>query len=1231
MSAWPSVRIGRALDGWRRYSSERAQCPGCAANSEPKPAHELCRHKAHEHGELVACRKLEAEPAGWKRLRTDSKGCAVYFVPRDLAAPAPFERATREQRKPQAPKLAGEELVEFVEALTSAAPQLARVHRSDVEEFYRSRAVPFDPRLYCVGPSKLEALDVVKHLRARGRLVQGAPGVVGDRGEEVLVVHKRGEAWEFTLDAEGRRVGWSRRLLRPDKSKREAKSPAPCNSSQHLHHSLAWRARVAERGVLVVTEGTRKANEIARRTGLAAVGAPGVDLARVVRAELEALLRSTRPGLVLLAPDFADLRNGERGDEVRRAVSGWAWIVELVREWGGEVRGLTWERDEKGLDDVLAALNYEGDGLPTDVRARTWSEYLEAFRWLDVSLVAPASESETRPREVSAFTPQRPTREIVRTAEDAQRVSREIAASWTSGENALHFAGWPGLGKTVALGRVELERLATRSKGYECGVGVHALPTREIVREKASALREQARERGLEVEVVELLGKSWETESPWTCAAPARAQQRAELRRPSCAGCELKANCESTEGNYRHTRAGVVRLVKKAARGGRPVLVVGTFGALRDLREIPDEAPLVLDDVPVFESIFTRCAIKSSDLRSALERLGSWLASKSDAPSFPIGEEGDVAEVHVAPFVRGVLEAIGSRSARRNVEAFVRNYEPAFLEALRAGRVRPSYEGWSWEDSWPDDGHDGRPAFSSLALDSAREILRDGGTFEMRRLRTKHDFELVLPSRFGSSELLERVRAGRVAWLSVAPLAPTIAEGLGVRSELVHANPEHLELVVGEHAILGLDGRERLESFGRTLDGDAIVRQFVSLLESSGSWNLGAIVSKADHAALDELAVFVRVVHYGAGHASTDKLADCELVVVRRHARPYDELTFEARCWRALLGLPESALAGKVALEPRRWSDASTPVASCVPADPLERELLEADEAGFMLNALGRARPLTATSRRLVLVLNGRPFNLHGASVRVAPLAVVARELGVELELPTEDSRKRSTAAANASKAVETARLLERARELVEGNPFASHRWLAAELGIKERRARRLLEQVQAPTLGQLAPLLGTVRGLLEARGKIRPPSHRDTETASKPSGAELSALPTVEAVVEELGEYAPTSRTVRTHLGAIREALRTGSPLLPRRSDKAAGLAAVLRAAAHLLERDAFELVPEPAPSNVRPMRAPLRLAVGLAVPSFASPPSPELDFPPCSTTTPSSNRSVSSSLHWD
>jgi hypothetical protein len=245
-----------------------------------------------------------------------------------------------------------------------------------------------------------------------------------------------------------------------------------------------------------------------------------------------------------------------------------------------------------------------------------------------------------------------------------------------------------------------------------------------------------------------------------------------------------------------------------------------------------------------------------------------------------------------------------------------------------------------------------------------------------------------------------------------------------------------------------------------------------------------------------------------------------------------------------------------------------------------------------------------------VYLLNGRPFNLHGASVRLAPLEEVAGELGVELALPDEDSRARSFAAANAAKATKQAELLARAVELVEENPLASRRWLADRLGVSERHARRLLEQVQAPNAGQLAPLLGTVRGLVEARGKLGPTSHREGEELSKRGGADLSALPKVEAIVEELGEFAPTSRTVRTHLAAVSEALRTGSPLIPRRSDAAAGLAAVLRAVARILEREAFELIPERAPSSVHLLRPSLPLAVGQGVPL-----PPSWSSPPCET----------------
>jgi len=950
--------------------------------------------------------------------------------------------------------------------------------------------------------------------------------------------------------------------------------------------------------VLVVTEGARKANEIARRTGFAVVGAPGVDLGGAVERELRAAIQATRPALVLVAADWADLRDGERGDEVRRAVSGWAWLVELVKEHGGEVRGATWERDEKGLDDVLAALEYEGEGLPADVLARPWSEYLAAFRWRDVSRATPTSESERGLSVASEFASQAPTRELVRNGDDARRVSAEIAESWTPGVSSLHFAGWPGLGKTVALGRVELERLASRSKGYECGVAAHALPTREIVSEKANALREQARERGLEVEVVELLGRH-EASFPWRCDAPARARLRAELRHPSCLGCELKAACESTAGHYRYTRAEVVRVVKAVRDGGRPVLVVGTFEALRFLRELPVEAPLVLDDVPAFSSLFTGHKLKPADLRSALERVEDWIEFHREGASLPLREVGDVPEVLVAPFVAGVLHRLCSLGARREVEKFVREYDPAFRDALREGRVRAGHEGWSWEDYRSEDGPDGRPAFASFVLELAREIL-DGSSFELHRVPREHALELVLPDR----RMLERVLAGRVAWLSVATLPPSVALGLKVRSELVHANPEHLELVVAEHRLLGLDGRERLESFGRTLDGDEIVRQLVRKVAATGR-NVGAVLSKGDH---EELADLESVVHYGAGHASTDKLAGCDDLLVRRFARPYAALAFEARSWRGLLGL-EPVEASELAREPRRWTASSPAVWSCVPADPLERELLESDEAASMLNAIGRARPLSAEGRRRVYLLNGRPFNLHGASVRLAPLEEVAGELGVELALPDEDSRARSFAAANAAKATKQAELLARAVELVEENPLASRRWLADRLGVSERHARRLLEQVQAPNAGQLAPLLGTVRGLVEARGKLGPTSHGEGE-APISGGADLSALPNVEAIVEELGEFAPTSRTVRTHLAAVSEALRTGSPLIPRRSDAAAGLAAVLRAVARILEREAFELIPERAPSSVHLLRPSLPLAVGQGVPL-----PPSWSSPPCET----------------
>jgi hypothetical protein len=1212
--------MGKALGSWQRFRKLRQSCPGCAVANTGKLSHETCRQRELELGTLLDCHTLSTAPAGWALVGSGSLGCSRFFIPRNSVAPKQRERAQPSNRT--LPFLEGAELRAFVSALTHAAEQLARTHRRGVEAFYAERGVPFDPRLYCVGPSRLEAAQVVAHLKDRGLLEHGRshrlPGVELER----LSASKFGEAWEFVLDANGERVSWSRRLLAPEQEHSNSpKAKAPAGSQHRVHFSLGWQAAVEAHGVLVITEGVRKANEIARRTGLAALGLPGVDLAQSVLKELRSSIRSARPRALLLAPDFGDMADGlERHDGTRRSVQRWGELEELVREHGGEVRGLAWD-NAKGLDDALLALSHDGHGLPSEVRSVPWNEYLSLWRW-HVSPSAPTSATETRPRVAPAFEPQQPTRELVRNETDARRVSREIAESWEPGRESLHFAGWPGLGKTSAFGQLALERLASKASGWEAGVAALALPTRELVREKAKNLRAEARQRGLEVEVLELYGRDGSPESDSWCESPRRTL-RAQLGRWSCEGCSLRDSCSSEDGRYLRERERIVQRVGDSSRGrSAPVLVVGTAQALRYLAELPEAAPVMLDDVGPDLGLWEFVELRRVDLHAALEHVEEWLeGTKAGVARVVPGEV--VPETLVAEFVRLALRSLLGRKPAQHFEALVRGLPAEAHAALAENLVRPfDCDGWPWERARELDGPDLRPALTRRLLEMASEIVEHNAAPIVRmvpfKARENGGPELVV--RMPDRRMLERSRAGLVAWLTVAPAPSVVLKGLGARSELVHAAPERLRLVVLEHRVLAQNGAvERVLSFGpgRSVaelqsEADAIVRRFVAALAGKVP-DLGAVVSKADHEAL-ATALGGRVVHFGKGHASTDKLDGCSTLVVRRSVPPYAELELEAESWRSLLGLPQG-VGGEVHPEARSWGPGLHSVPCIVPTDRLERELLDAHEAHAMLNAIGRSRPLSATSERLVFVLNGRPFNLGGASVTVRQLTEVGQEYGLELELPTVDARRACLTEVNAERHGRAVEMLEMAHRLLAENPKASGRWLAEQLRTSNRTASDLLRQLREPIRTELSPLYDRLRRELVGRGQFGNTSDRE---ASMPRSAELAPppFPTLSEVREELeaarSRFANPmpERTLKRRLAEVRRALDAGSAaLVPARSEAAAGLVEVLRAVLRCIERRVLVFVPgtSAAIASARTLHAVGRQAVGaehVPWPSSAGPP---------------------------
>jgi hypothetical protein len=363
-------RFGRSLGRWERYVSLGVACPGCEYVS--RESHDACRRKLHEHGVFVDCWRLAngSLPPGFIDPGfAGALGCRRFFIPDELLRGVVPSRppAPRCHKRPdQGPELSGDTISRWCEFL-HVTMSSHRARERVVSEFYASRDVPFDLRLYGVGPSRIEASALATSRLPHFILQEGLEGFVGlpgvvpsSRGDGAFFpAAKHGEAWEWVRDSGGNRVSWSRRFLCPDKEGANApKAKLPSGSTHHLHHVPGWRECAQRSGALLLTEGVRKANEVQRRTGVAALGLPSVTISRGPRAELESAIRDARPPLLLLAPDFADLCDGEcRHDPTRIQVRGWEWLVSFSGQLGIDVRALAWDPTlGKGIDDVLATL-----------------------------------------------------------------------------------------------------------------------------------------------------------------------------------------------------------------------------------------------------------------------------------------------------------------------------------------------------------------------------------------------------------------------------------------------------------------------------------------------------------------------------------------------------------------------------------------------------------------------------------------------------------------------------------------------------------------------------------------------------------------------------------------------------------------------------------------------------------------------------------------------------------
>ncbi len=779
-----------------------------------------------------------------------------------------------------------------------------------------------------------------------------------------------------------------------------------------------------------------------------------------------------------------------------------------------------------------------------------------------------------------------PTRPVVRDIQEAIEQVREVALDFAPGTQSLHVQSWPGCGKTSTFGQVAIERIAAGVVGWESGA-VLAVPERALVHEKAHALAEHAQRMAVPVRVRMLLGRSPDPASGWWCERHEKASLNSELGRRACSRCPLKGSyergpdshkrvwvdgvCATERGRYLHAREMALE------PGG---LLVTTIDALAHAyREIDEQRVLMLDDAGPLLGLDRVVELRSIDAEDALNRTRDW---RERMGSPPLVHGAVLPDVHVAEVPIEVLRALTTRGRDRTqrVEAHVGSLHAVVQSAVRADAIEPprddrgSQQPWPWEVESYDDGPDGSPAFTALCLDVAREVIVHGHGPIVERVDRRAvdaggaDLRIHLPDR----ELIKRAKAGRVVWLSVAPIPAQVAEALGVRREVLHADPRHLELVVGELEVpFGDRGRTRRVVFGpgKRQGGapsaeDTLSRAIAKAMADSRP-SFGAVLLKADREALGS-PDWCR--SYGAGHAGSDELAGREWLLVRRFVPPYAALALDACLLRRALGLdgaliPPSSTQVKTVREKRQWRPDLGVIPTVVPADPLERELLRAVEAHGILNAIGRSRALSADGPRFVLALDGRPFETLGAAITVEPLRDVLARLGVleRVEIPDRDARDAALAQAQARRADKRAKRRQRLQELLDQNPRRSTRALARRLKCSERTITNDLGAIGCELRD---PLQDAFEGLRRAARS----ANRSKEEYLCIVLPDLAA-PAVAGEIERASRVQLSQRTVRGHLAALRRALRSGAALvLPKRSDARQGLLAVTQAAVRLLER---------------------------------------------------------------
>ena len=267
---------------------------------------------------------------------------------------------------------------------------------------------------------------------------------------------------------------------------------------------------------------------------------------------------------------------------------------------------------------------------------------------------------------------------------------------------------------------------------------------------------------------------------------------------------------------------------------------------------------------------------------------------------------------------------------------------------------------------------------------------------------------------------VERIRAGKVLMMSVAPLPAPVLEGLGVKSYRVELESPDLHKLVVRHTY----SNGKLERFnlgkGTSSGGRAAMRKVAAaVLRKEEPWELaghtirraGVVCQKADRDIIKEEGTDTsQVLTYGSGHAGTNGLEGVDLLLVANYREPPHVARLAAEVARRACGIQGSPGLGALTSERARqlqvqawsvdgWNDPDP--LGMAPKDTLEAEMLAYSQAQTVANAVGRSRTPAKGQKRLVVLFAGR----HSAGVRPSGMIDLADlHSAAGLEAPsTED------------------------------------------------------------------------------------------------------------------------------------------------------------------------------------------------------------------------------------